>query len=149
MDSDRDSRASSKANKTPRKKAATKSRSKAADGPDRPARDTRFKPGQSGNPNGRPRKERRLHTIIEAELDAEMQVTESGQAVRLSKREVLAKTLVNNAIKGDHKALAALLKVLPPAREDDHQDHAAVPLQTVLDFLARKGHRPEEREAES
>ena len=111
-------------------------------------RDTRFKPGQSGNPKGRPRKERSLLTHIEAELDAEMQVTEGGRITRLTKREVLAKAMVHNALKGDHKALVALLRLLPPPK-NDNEETAAVPLEAVLSFFARKGPAGAEEEADN
>ena len=68
-----------------------------------------------------------------------MQVTENGQAQRLTKRQVLAKSMVNNALQGDQKALASLLRVLPLEKGDANDEHAAVPLETVLRFLMRKG----------
>lgn len=108
-------------------------------GADSPSRDTRYKPGQSGNPNGRPRKERSLLAHIEDELDAEVQVTEGGRSSRLTRRQVLAKTMVHNALKGDHKALIALLRILPPPKSEGEDDQATVPLETVVNFLMRKG----------
>lgn len=119
--------------------AKSKPISKSSPAAETPSRDTRFKPGQSGNPNGRPRKERSLRNLIEAELDAEMQVAEGGKAIRLSKREALAKSMVNNAIKGDQRALNNLLKQLPAPKADDTEEYAAVPLEAVLGFLMRKG----------
>ncbi len=116
-----------------------RSRNSTATGADGPSRDTRFKPGQSGNPNGRPRKDRVLQKLIEAELDQEMTVTEGGKTIRLTKREALAKSMVNDALKGDHRARSTLLKQLPPPRHDDTADYAAVPLEQVLQFLMRKG----------
>lgn len=110
-----------------------------AGSPGKPARDTRFRPGLSGNPKGRPRKERSLLRHLEAELDVEMQVTENGEVFRLTKRQVLAKSMVNNALQGDQKALASLLRVLPLEKGDGNEEHAAVPLETVLRFLLRKG----------
>ena len=109
-------------------------------GPGNPPEATRFKPGQSGNPNGRPRKERSLLKHLETELDAEIQITEGGSTVRLTKRQALAKSLVHNSLKGDHKALTALLRLLPPERHQDTEEFANVPLETVLRFLTRKGH---------
>lgn len=103
------------------------------------SKDTRFKPGQSGNPNGRPRKERSLLKHLETELDAEMQVTEGGKTMRLTKREALAKFIVNKALQGDPKMLNALLKQLPLPKPDEGEEHYSVRLDTVLRLLARKG----------
>jgi hypothetical protein len=103
------------------------------------SKDTRFKPGQSGNPKGRPRKERSLLKHIEEELDAEMQVTENGKTIRLTKRQALAKLIVNKALQEDDKKLTQLLRLLPTEKDDGADDHAAIPLETILRFLMRKG----------
>ncbi|WP_394728933.1 DUF5681 domain-containing protein [Altererythrobacter sp. GH1-8] len=108
-----------------------------ATGPGNPPMDTRFKPGQSGNPAGRPRKERSLLKLVEAELDAEMQLTENGEQLRLTKREALAKRMVHDALKGDARAIAALLKLLGPDSGAAGSEHAQVPLEAVLGFLER------------
>lgn len=121
------------------RKRTTKSKAVASDVVKAPANDTRFKPGQSGNPKGRPRKERSLLRHLEAELDAEMQVTEGGKVTRLTKREALAKSMVNKALQGDHKMLVALLKQLPVPRSGESQEHYSVRLETVLRLLTRKG----------
>ncbi|MCI1755303.1 MAG: DUF5681 domain-containing protein [Sphingobium sp.] len=134
--------AADKASGSARKSVRQRSRANAADGAGNPSRDTRFQPGQSGNPNGRPRKDRSLLKLIEAELDAEMQVTEGGNALRLTKREALAKSMVNNALKGDQRALNNLLKQLPAPKHDDSDDFAQVPLEAILNFLLRKGPNP-------
>jgi hypothetical protein len=77
-----------------------------------PPEHARFKKGQSGNPAGRPPKSRDFKKLIEAELDCPVTLTENGKRVRISKREFLAKKLVNDAAKGDEKALAHLLKLV-------------------------------------
>ena len=75
----------------------------------KPPRSTRFKPGQSGNPNGRPRGAKNFAVAIEQELVTRVTVTENGRRRRISKREVIAKHLVNKAAGGDLKAIPLLL----------------------------------------
>jgi hypothetical protein len=75
----------------------------------KPPSNTRFKPGQSGNPLGRPRGAKNFGTAIEDELRARVTVTENGTRKRLSKREVIAKRLVNQAAEGDLRAVPLLL----------------------------------------
>ena len=75
----------------------------------KPPRSMRFKPGQSGNPNGRPRGARNFAVAIEQELVTRVTVTENGRRRRISKREVIAKHLVNKAASGDLKAIPLLL----------------------------------------
>jgi hypothetical protein len=75
----------------------------------KPPRSTQFKPGQSGNPAGRPRGAKNFATAIEEELQARVTVTENGKRRRISKREIIAKHLVNKAASGDLRAIPLLL----------------------------------------
>ena len=83
----------------------------------RPPKHTQFKPGQSGNAKGRPRKSKELHKLIQTELDTTIVVQEAGREKRITKREALIKQLVNRAIKGDAKASQFLLAHLEKNRE--------------------------------
>ncbi len=78
----------------------------------KPPTHTRFKPGQSGNPRGRPRGSKNLATIFDRELSATVAVTEGGKRRKLSKRQVIVKRLIQKAIEGDHRATQTLLKHL-------------------------------------
>lgn len=75
----------------------------------KPPKHTRFKPGQSGNPRGRPRKSRDIQAMIKRELDQTIAIKEGGRELRLSKREALIKQLVNRAVSGDAKAMQFVL----------------------------------------
>src|SRR5207237_2298270 len=75
----------------------------------KPPRSRQFKPGQSGNPDGRPRGSKNFAVAIEQELVTRVTVTENGRRRRISKREVIAKHLVNKAASGDLKAIPLLL----------------------------------------
>lgn len=86
----------------------------------RPPAHSRFRKGVSGNPAGRPPKNRDLKKLVEAELDQLVSLTENGKRVRLTKREVVAKTLVNDAARGDPKAVQALVRLIGVASEPDN-----------------------------
>jgi hypothetical protein len=75
----------------------------------RPPFRNRFKSGQSGNPKGRPKGAKNFQTVIAAELNGTMQVTENGKRRNITKRQVIGKQLVNGAAAGDPKAIALLL----------------------------------------
>ncbi|RVQ65009.1 hypothetical protein EKN06_14505 [Croceicoccus ponticola] len=107
-------------------------------GPGNPPVSTRFKPGQSGNPAGRPPKERSLLKHVENELDAEMRIKVGEEFLRLTKREALAKRMVNSALEGDAKAIAALLRLLGTASDSNENASATVPLESVMNFLTRR-----------
>lgn len=70
---------------------------------------TRFKPGQSGNPKGRPRGAKNFTTVLEDELKAPIPVTENKKRKRISKREAIAKQLVNKAVSGDLRAIQTVM----------------------------------------
>jgi len=105
-------------------------------GPGNPPEHSRFRKGVSGNPNGRPRKERSLKNLVEAELDAIVSLTENGRRVRLTKREVLAKKMVNDALTGDRKAQQALFRLVGDAGEPENPTVAIDPAE-LAGFLAR------------
>jgi hypothetical protein len=75
----------------------------------RPPKATRFKPGQSGNPQGRPKGSANLATDLAAELNEQITVREGGQARRLTKQRALIKSLTARALQGDVRATTALL----------------------------------------
>lgn len=75
----------------------------------RPPAATRFKPGRSGNPRGRPKGTLNLTTAIDKELNALIPITENGQRKKITKKEAVAKQMVNKAASGDPKAMAILL----------------------------------------
>ena len=87
----------------------------------KPPRSTQFKPGRSGNRAGRPPDAKNFATALEQELKSRVLVTENGRRKRISKREVIAKHLVNKAAGGDLKAIPLLLNETR-ARENEAAD---------------------------
>lgn len=80
----------------------------------KPPKDTKFKKGQSGNPMGRPRKQRKksksLGEIFSRILDQPMDIKEDGKTASFSKRVVLAMSTVHAALKGDARARQLAIK---------------------------------------
>ena len=72
----------------------------------RPPQHTRFKPGHSGNPKGRPKGTKNLKTDLMEELAERINVSEGGKPKKLSKQRALVKSLTAKAIKGDARASA-------------------------------------------
>jgi hypothetical protein len=75
----------------------------------RPPKHSQFAKGRSGNPNGRPKGVRNFATVIEAELNTKIPINENGKRKSISKREAVAKQLVNKAASGDTRAIPLLL----------------------------------------
>ena len=113
----------------------------------RPPRDHQFKPKQSGNPKGRPKRTRNLADTVSRHLDGEMTVRQGGRERRMNRREILVQKLYERALGGDNRAASLLLNYDlanrgpsdgggsdgGPLTEQQHQD--------ILDayFASRKG----------
>jgi len=83
-----------------------------------PPRHTRFRPGQSGNPKGRPKGSRNLVKDVEKELAAQVFINEHGTRKKIPIRRLIAKQLINLAAKGDLKGIAMVLSTLGAAEHD-------------------------------
>ncbi|TFV71241.1 hypothetical protein E4K64_27925 [Bradyrhizobium frederickii] len=71
----------------------------------RPPVHTRFKPGQSGNPKGRPRGSLNFVTDLERTLQAPVRVIDSGKSRTVSSQHGLLLRLKERAFKGEPRAL--------------------------------------------
>lgn len=109
----------------------------------KPPRHSRFRKGQSGNPNGRPKGTRNLRTLAEKELNQRIVIREGGIERRISKGEALVKAQYNKAIKGDTRAAGFVHQVLSAAKGIPEQDATDVPLtpeeEEILQRLLREG----------
>ena len=105
----------------------------------RPPRDTRFKPGQSGNPRGRPKgarnkrpglHEERLKDIILDEAYRGVTVRDGDRTVRISVAQAIVRAMAVKAAKGEHRAqrlFAQLLASVESSRKmlyDEYFDKA-------------------------
>jgi uncharacterized protein DUF5681 len=79
----------------------------------RPPIHTRFKPGQSGNPAGRPKGTQNFATEIAAELKEAILVKEAGVTKRVSKRRAMIKRQAERALQGDTRAFSCLVAMSP------------------------------------
>jgi hypothetical protein len=112
----------------------------------KPPTHTQFRPGQTGNPKGRRRRQRNVRTVVEETLNQRITVREGERSRTLTKREALILTMVNGAIKGEPRALTCLLALL---RVTGMVEEAPLPTQQesltendanlLADYLRRHG----------
>ena len=76
-----------------------------------PPLQTRFKPGQSGNPKGRPKGRRNMRTVVEENLQQRITVREGARTRSIRKFDAYVLAVVNKAVQGDAKAQAVLLQI--------------------------------------
>ncbi len=74
-----------------------------------PPRATRFKPGTSGNPSGRPKQVKSFHAELLEELGEPMRVRDGDAELEITKARAIAKELVGLATSGNLRAATALL----------------------------------------
>lgn len=117
-------------------------KSKTTVGYKRPPRHTQFKPGQSGNPNGRPKGTRNLDTDLEEELSEKIVVNEGGRRLEISKQRSILKSLVSKALKGDTRAASILVNLKLGLEQskpvDDRNSSLDADDQAILEAYARR-----------
>ena len=93
----------------------------------RPPIHSRFKPGQSGNPRGRPR-----HKSLKADLQAAL--AEPAPDGSGSKQAALTRQLVDNAVAGDLAAMRLILAATASrADEPDEDEQIGADDQALVD----------------
>ncbi len=78
----------------------------------RPPRHSRWQPGQSGNPKGRPKTSRDADTLLRNALLETVTAKENGRAQKMTTVEAILTRLVNNAAMGDHRSIKLLLRLI-------------------------------------
>jgi len=111
----------------------------------KPPEQTRFQPGLSGNPRGRPKGSLNIVTVLRKALHERVEVTDKGRVRWISKFDLAVTQLVNRAVKGDARATQQILS-LAPLLEDNasvaadalDSDDTAV-LAALVERLGRDG----------
>ena len=122
--------------------------------PDRASRDyqvgygktpveTRFKPGQSGNPKGRPKGLQSVGTLLRKALLTRVTLQENGRSRQITIQEVIIRGVVNDAAKRDHKAIRVLFALLERHLVPEDTENASGGIQSedqaiIEDFMGRQ-----------
>jgi hypothetical protein len=116
----------------------------------KPPREGRFRPGQSGNPKGRPKNSRNFKTVLHQALAERVTLVEGGVRRRVSKREAFVFTVINNALRGDPKGVTSLLLLIRSFGADGTDPEASGSTQLTDDdhaliasFLRRRKRKDE------
>ena len=109
----------------------------------RPPKTHRFKPGESGNPRGRPKGTRNLGTDLKDILGRRVSIREDGKERRISRQEALLLSLYNKALRGDVRAAIAIINMLSKLAPSSAEPPEAPSLsendeRILADFLRRR-----------
>jgi hypothetical protein len=119
-------------------------------GKGRPPLHSRFKPGQSGNPKGRPRRGKTVADQIDRILSGTVTIRENGLVQEVTCQEAMFKSLAAKAMRGDHRAAAFLLNARhtyqdSSAERIDPKDLNAEDRKILDAYLKRHGTDDSER----
>jgi hypothetical protein len=102
----------------------------------KPPRHSRFKPGQSGNPKGRPKLAKSLNTIIRSRMLETVQVKTSQGITRVSRAEALLLKAMEAGSKGDLRAIERLLAMFAAAVPEPQSEMGAAHTTACMDITA-------------
>lgn len=77
----------------------------------RPPLHSRFKPGQSGNPGGRPKGTKNFRTLFQQILKEEIALREGDVTKKITKAEAILRGIVIGALKGDSRSQMTLFRL--------------------------------------
>jgi Family of unknown function (DUF5681) len=83
----------------------------------KPPKNSRFKQGRSGNPNGRPKGSLNLATVLQRTLREKVVINENGRRKVVTKLEAATIQLVNQAASGNGHAMRYLCQLVISAEE--------------------------------
>ena len=105
----------------------------------KPPKAHQFKPGQSGNPSGRPKKQKGLIDHARKELSRKIEVTENGRRRRYPIGQVLVRKTITEGLKGgvrEREAALALMRLRDAEARLENRDPLSKKAREELDEAA-------------
>jgi hypothetical protein len=102
-----------------------------------------FKPGNSGNPSGRPKGSRNLRTDLTQLMKKKIAVRENGKSRSISRQEAMLLRLYDKALHGDVKAATSIINMimkLDPTSSSENlikEATSETDKEIISDFLRR------------
>jgi hypothetical protein len=105
----------------------------------RPPVSTRFRPGVSGNPKGRPKGTLNVATVLLRTLREKVVINEGGQRKTITKLEAAIKQLANKAASGELRALRQLVELAQDAETKQNSAAQRTPETNDMDLEVMEG----------
>ncbi len=104
-----------------------------------PPRAYQYKPGQSGNPKGRPKGTQNTDTVIREILDRKVDVRVGGTLRKISVRQAILTRFAEDALKGNPKSAAFLFNRYDAGASDEKDnDVISQDDQAIIDAFAQR-----------
>ena len=105
-----------------------------------PPEHSRFKPGQSGNPLGRPKKRKSVADELNEELNVVIPVREGTRTIEMTKARAIARELLRLAMGGDLRAATIVVSCAGGLSNSDEPIQETTPDDAALidDFVERE-----------
>ena len=108
----------------------------------RPPEHSRFKPGVSGNPSGRPKGIPNLKSLFNQILKEQISLREGSDVRKVTKAEALIRGLVLGALKGDARSIGALFRLAEQTGQfEEEKNNSPLIIHRVI-YEAPPGERP-------
>jgi hypothetical protein len=98
----------------------------------RPPLHSRFRPGVSGNPSGRPKGSQNFKTLLDRILKEEIPLLDGNQQRKVSKAEAITRRLVIGALKGDTRSQVTLFRLAEITGQFEQQPEPLTTIQRVI-----------------
>ncbi len=85
----------------------------------KPPKSSQFRPGQSGNPKGRPKGARNFKTEVREVMKTRMTVTQNGKQKRITTRKAMVLRLTEKALSGNNQSMRMWLDLARDYDEDE------------------------------
>ena len=96
-----------------------------------PPKATRFQPGRSGNPKGRPKGRKNKVSVVREIIERKVTLRENGKMRRVSVFEALVESLVAKALKGSVNDQIKLVQLIEKHMPDKLEDSRDVRIEVV------------------
>ncbi|MBR1156001.1 DUF5681 domain-containing protein [Bradyrhizobium sp. JYMT SZCCT0428] len=105
-----------------------------------PPKHTQFKPGQSGNPKGRPKGRKNIKTEVLERLNSTVTVNKNGRVRKISTLRAVLEVLGAKALQTDQRAIEQVLRLAEKYDQPgvETNDSMSSGDQAILDSFARR-----------
>ena len=121
----------------------------------KPPKHTRFKPGHSGNPGGRPRGQRNFGAAVRDAVNRKITMREGNRTRNVSKMDGIIEVTLNKALQGDFKAVTAFIQfarcagLMDETAEQSTESVSAEDDAILAGYLERLGVTPQTPDGEN